>query len=195
MTTTVSFPSDPVVNGATEIQATVFNAVAADYSPANYSAVQLFVGRNGSLDYLPNFKNGIAAPEWQFFLRKDVTGASATYRNLIGVKTISRVRGITGFSSVVGKNISVNITQFRVEVYNWFATLATLTDTTIMPIWSTAMCTYTVVVDPESGGLLYGDGSHRSLTEAMGFLLTQVAANKPTNGPAINAISGTSPLG
>lgn len=195
MTTTIAYPADPVTAGATEIQSTTFVAVSADYSALDWAGAQLLVSRKVGqfFDFFP--KTQVVDPNWRFYVRKDMTGASAGQRNLIGVRTISKTKGIASFSGAQGVNIVVPVTQHRVEVYNWHLAVLTMTDSTTVPVVQCTFASYTIIEDPESGAFLYGDGAHRSLEEASGFIITRVAANKPTNGPALNALTGLYPLG
>jgi hypothetical protein len=188
--TTISFPADAVVNGATEIQATTFAIVPADYVAVPYSSVQQFRTRNGAMPELPQFKSGIAPAEWSFYMRKDLTGGAAAHRNLLGVQVFSSSDGQSAFSTTLGKNINLTVQSYRARVYNWYPVVLTLTDSTPITIWSVTLNQIPVFVDPETGAFLTGDGTHRSLTEASGFLMTQVAANKPSLAPLINAASG-----
>lgn len=195
MTTAITFPADPVTNGATVIQTSNFNIVTTDYMSVGYSAVQLFKKRAGiQIDGLPNFANGVATPDWQFFFRKDLANASASFRNLIGLRTDTKTRGVSAFSGALGKVISTNVMIHRVESHNWSPSVVTLTDLTALIVWTESVAVYTFIVDPESGTLLSGDGSHRSMTEAESFLLLKVAGAVPTNGPAINIATGVAPF-
>lgn len=194
MTTTISHPSDPITNGASEIQGTVFAIVSADYTNIDPASARQYVQRKSlqKFAYFPTGKD--IDPSWKFYIRKDMTGSSAGQRNLIGIRVVTQTVGIEAFSNDVGRMINVPVTVHRVESYNWVVALLTLTSTVIVPVWVLYHASYSLIEDPESGALLYGDGSHRSLMEAMGFLLTQVAANKPTNAPALNAVTGISPV-
>jgi len=196
MSTSISFPADAVVAGATEIQTTNFALVAADYQSVEYRAVSLFASRipGVKLDYLPKFANGVATPDWTFFMRKDLAGTNAMYRNLIGVKVVTSNTSVSGYSPSVAKVVSLPIQSHRIEVYNWHPAAVTLTDGTVFARWGVNIAAYVFYVDPESGQLLYGDGSHRSLYEAVNFLLTPVAANKPSASPALALVTGISPL-
>jgi hypothetical protein len=194
MTTTISFPSDPVTNGATEIQTTNFALVAADYSLISWGSAQQYInGKGQRIQYFP--KTGVEDPNWTFYIRKDMSGSNASLRNLIGVHVVKENSQINAFSGALAKQVAIPIQTQRIEVYNWHPATITLTDGTVVTRIMCAFASYYVVVDPESGGLLFGDGSHRVLTEAIGFMLTPVAANKPVNTPALNALSGINPLG
>lgn len=193
--TTIAYPADPVVAGATEIQSTTFANVAADYTSLDWQGAQLLVARKVGqvFDYFP--KSVTPDPNWRFYVRKDLTGAAAGQRNLIGIKVVSKTKGVGVFSGAQGANLVVPVTQIRVESYNWHLAVLTLTDNTSVPVVLCDFASYTLVQDPESEAILYGDGTHRSLDEAVGFLVVRTAANKPTNAPALNAITGLYPLG
>jgi len=192
----VTFPSDPVTNGATEIQATVFNVVAADYSRAEAGAVVLFTRARASLRGLPQIVKGVMPIEWMFFMRKDMSGTSAGLRNLIGIRTTQYVQQQSGFSSALGKQIVVPATITRIDVYNWYAQRITMTDSTVLHYWTTASGGLEIVANPETGELeVLAGGNHRPVYEALGFLFTQVAAGNPTLTPSYQLASGLSPLG
>jgi hypothetical protein len=195
MTTTIAKPADPVTNGASEIQTTNFALVAADYTQVLYPAVRFFLTKsgNGKPDLMPSFNNGNIDPSWMFFLRKDLAGDVAA-RNLIGVHIVSTTGQATSYSSALGRQVVMPVVSHRAEVYNWNPARLTLTDGTIITRWVVDIASYTFVVDPESGAFLSGDGSHRSLYEAVNFLLTPVAANKPSNAPALALVTGISPV-
>jgi len=196
MTTAVTYPADPVTNGASEIQTTNFALVNADYMSVPFSAVRLFMTRSGvaKLDMLPNMQNGNVDPTWAFFLRKDLVGTDATSRNLIGVHVVTTTTPATSFSVSLGRAFSLPIVAHRVEVYNWSPARLTLTDGTVLTRWTVSFAAYNFVVDPESGSLLYGDGASRALYEAVNFVLTPVAANKPVATPALALVTGISPV-
>jgi hypothetical protein len=193
MTTTVTYPADPVTNGASEIQATVFAVVAADYTPLSWNAAQRYVQERKS-DFVSFPKGAKEDTAWQFYIRKDMSGTTAGQRNMLGVRVTSRTSGATGFSVTTGNVIRFNVQRYTIEVLNWFCAILTLTDTTTLPVWEHAAIAYPCIVDPESGAILAGVGAYRSILEAMGFALTQVAANSPSNAPAMNALSGIFPL-
>jgi hypothetical protein len=195
MSTSIAFPSDAVVKGATEIQSTTFALVAADYVRVDLPVVIRFIADNGSVEGLPDPRNKGAngLPEWQFFRRKDLTGADAAYNNLVGVKTVVSSRTIPTWDPSISAKASVPIQVRRSEAYNWHVALMTLDSGAVIPIWTQTFASYSIYVDP-AGVVLYGDGNHRSLEEATAFLLTRVAANKPTNEKAIAVAYASNPL-
>jgi hypothetical protein len=142
---------------------------------------------------MPTFNNGNIDPSWSFFLRKDLASDAAA-RNLIGVHVVSSTASTQSYSSALGRTITIPVVAHRVEVFNWNPARLTLTDGTIITRWVVEAAFYNFLVDPESGTLLSGDSSHRALYEAVNFLLTPVAANKPSNTGAVALVSGISPV-
>lgn len=195
MTTTISYPADAVTKGATEIQATTFALVAADYVRVDLSAVQQFIANNGSLESLPNPQNKGAngLPAWQFFRRKDMSGANSAFANLIGLKTVISGRNVAAWDVTNTRGAAVPVQVRRIEGYNWYPILMTLDSGVVAPIWTVDYDSYTVVLDP-MGTVLYGDGSHRVGTELRGFMLTYAAASQPTNERALAAMFGNNAI-
>lgn len=193
MATTIAFPADPVTNGATEIQATVFNAVAADYSQISWAAAQNIMRQ---VPYkVPEFpRTNTEDPTWAFAVRKDLASSSAPSRNLIGVQVVDATQNMNVFSGALGSQISVPIRAKIVSVYNWVRHTITLTDGTAVTAIRPYGVSVPVFVDPETGNLLDEDETYNALMEGTGFLFKQVAANSPTREPFYAVISGLYPL-
>jgi hypothetical protein len=188
-----AYSSDPVVAGATEIQATTFNIVATDYVAAQANVVARFKAAHPSLRGLPDVSKGIP-PEWAFYFRKDLTAQNSGFRNMIGVRVTRQSQSTSGFSTTIGKTVAIAATIYRVEVFNWYPVKVTLTDTTALLYWLTATASQEVIVDPETQVLAGTGNGHRLFTEAAGFLFTQVAANPPNQDPLMNLIGGIGPV-
>lgn len=194
MATTIAFPGDAVTNGATTIQATVFNAVAADYTPLSWSGAQNVMNQ---VPYkVPDFpRSAQEDPTWAFYIRKDLASASAPNRNLIGVKVTDSRQSINAYSGAQGASIQVPISCKVLSVYNWASHTVTLSDGTAVKLIRPYVVTVPVYVDPETGNLLDAGGTYNATMEALGYLFLQVAANVPTRAPLYAAVSGIYPLG
>jgi hypothetical protein len=196
MTVTVAYPSDPVVNGATLIQSSTFIPVAADYEKvSDWSTVQRLAGqKSNKLRNFPLTKT--ADPTWIFFVRNDLTGGSATDRNLLGIQLItSNVQSET-FSATAGGRLIVPNQEHFMVVNNWYPKRMTLTSGEIVTRWHLDGGFKTFMTSPEDGNIIDDDVlAYRALEEALGFLQLRVAAGPPTMVPATNVIGGSSPLG
>lgn len=192
MATSIAYPADPITQGATAIQATTFDPVSADYTQISWSAAQNLMRGKGQK--VRDFPTGAENPAWTFFARNDLAGATATLRNLLGVHVSSVVSNSNVYSTSVGQQIVVPITEFHVKAVNWHCYQLTLTDGTKITRVVPMTTEIAIPVDPETSQLMYNDGTWRSLYEALGCLLQQAAASNPTIVPAINAIAGVNPL-
>jgi hypothetical protein len=194
--TTISYPSDPVVNGATLIQSTTFLPVAADYEKvSDWSTVQRLAGQK--TNKLRNFPlSKLADPTWTFYVRNDLTGGSTTDRNLLGIQLIeSKVQDET-FSATAGGRLIVPTQEYFMVVNNWYPKRKTLTTGEIITRWHLDGGFKTFSTDPEDGNIMDDDVlAYRALEEALGFLQKRVAAGPPTMVPATNIIGGSYPLG
>lgn len=193
MATTIAFPSDAVTNGATEIQATVFNAVAADYSQISWNAAQNIMRQ---VPYkVPEFpRTTNEDPTWSFIIRKDLASSSAPSRNLIGVHVVDASQNMNVFSGALGSQISVPIRAKVVSIYNWVRHTITLTDGTAITAIRPYSVSIPIFVDPETGNMLDADETYNAVIESLGFLFLQVAANSPTRAPLYATVSGLYPL-
>jgi len=192
MATAITYPADPVTQGATVIQASVFDIVSADYTLITWaSAMNIAKSKTSALDGMPS---GNENPTWMFLTRSDLSGATATLRNLLGIQTTVRSKSHNVYSSAKGAMITVPVQKYTVWAHNWHPATLTLTDLTSIPEWVVASARMQILVDPETGQLIYATETHRGLYEAIGLLLNQNAATVPTLEPLINAISGVRPV-
>lgn len=191
---TLNYFTSPVANGATTLQSTVFNTLLTDYARADANTVATFKANRVGIRGLPDMKGGAIPMNWTFMLRKDMVGAQAAFRNLIGIKTVKLAASVSGYSIAIGRAISVPIEIVRVEVYNWYPQKVTLTDGTALVVWTVANVGFDAVIDPENGDVMLLSGSHEHVYEALGLLFNQVAATVPTFVPFYTAMSGLSPV-
>lgn len=193
MATTITFPADAVNNGATEIQATVFALVAADYAPLSWGQAQNVMR---AIPYkVPNFpKTATEDPNWMFFVRKDLASASAPSRNLIGISVVDSRQALNAFSGALGTQISIPLNCKVIMVYNWVVHIVTLSDGTSVQVVRPYVAGVPILVDPETGNLLDDADTYNALLETIGFMFTQVAASSPSRARLYALVSGINPL-
>lgn len=192
MATTIGHPADPVTNGATEIQSTTFNGVLADYSPLTWGSAQRIIA--GKEHPVRRFPKGAEDPTWAFYGRVDLAGANAALRNIIGVHVVQTSQQQKGVSASAG-NVTLAVLEFYVEVINWYPEVLTTDNLGTVVRFKPYSASMGLTADPAgTGTLLYGDGTHRALDEAVGFILRRNAASVPTFEPLLNAIGGVHPL-
>lgn len=195
-----TFPSDPVSNGATAIQATIFNVVSADYIKIDASGLAAFIRDNKGVKGLPALTgNGTIPLEWQFFRRKDMAAGLAKLRNIVGVKTVVDVQtSALTFSPNLGKNIAVPTQIYRIAAHNWHPIQMELDNEANIVYWMHDSAEFSLLIDPETGTVVESSTPGEltnPLYEALGFLFAQTAANYPAVTPSLNAMSGFSPIG
>lgn len=191
---TITLPSDPISNGATGIQGTVFNIVPADYVVCTAQMVARFKAAHPTLRSLPDVSKGGIPLDWSFIMRKDMAPSLSLYRNLVGIRVTKYAQPASGFDATLGRAITVSATVTRIEAFNWYPSDFEMVNATHLTFWSVASVSDEVITDPETGLIARGPNAHRSVQEAAGFLFTQVAAGVPTETFLLNWVSGISPI-
>jgi hypothetical protein len=190
MTDTITFPSDPVVKGATEIQSTNFALVAADYTKIDWQEAKSFVGQQikagQRVDLFPN--GAVQDFNWKFALRKDITGVGAAQRNLIGARSTVNIVGAKGYLPDVGSRQNSFVIR-TVEIHNWYTIVVTQGDGTVTPLRLLDRHSHSFVETP-GGEILYGVGDSNMMLETLGFLAVPSAATTPTVLRGLNLATG-----
>lgn len=185
---TMSYPSDPIINGASTIQTSTFACIAADYKAVTHKQAMKYTEDKEAFKYFPKTD----LPGWSFFIRADLTGASSNLRNLIGIRT--QVISAQHKAYATGGDSVFRVVDHEVEVSNWVPGQRNLADGTIATRWKLYRVLMTLSLDPETGSFYIDQGEQRSLEETTGFLLRRVGGSNPTLVPAMNAIAGMHPL-
>lgn len=193
MTSSIAYPADPVTQGATLIQSTTFANVAADYQKIDWAtAYRYMTGKGYPVRDFPKSKE--PDPNWVFYIRKDLSGGSATDRNLIGIRVSQLSIKTTVFSVAAGGNLVVPLNEWNVQVINWAPYRTTLTTGEIYTRFVPYSASVVLPSDPETGNLLYDTTTYRLLEEAVGMILLRSAAAAPTLDPVTNLIGGGDPI-
>lgn len=188
MAATISYPCDPVVNGAAEIQATVFAFVAADYSKIDQQAAYGVLKRaKNPAKYFPTQPN----PSWSFGKRKDVAGQNGV--QIIGIQVLEATVGREYYSQTAQLDTVQNVQLYEVFVHSWHPNLITKTDASVINVGLHKVVGDMVVINPESGEKLTGDGAFKHLLECVGVLYGMTAASYPTTTPIGSVYGFTMP--
>lgn len=186
---TFTYPADPVTAGAAAIQSTTFANVAADYTAVNHAQAKAYMSDKPGIRYFPAKET----PGWSFFIRNDLSGASANLRNLIGIKVTKFATNQSTFS-VSNGTYNVPVGDTEIAVYNWYPVQRTLSDSSIITRFKADVAIKTLSLDVENANVGTDVGETRTLEEAVGFLLLRAAASAPVLTPALKALAGLNPL-
>lgn len=186
---TFGYPADPVTAGAASIQSTTFANVAADYTAVTHDQAKAYLTGKAGVRYFP----AKLTPGWSFYIRNDLSGASANLRNLIGIR-VQQFSGNHNAFSVANGSYLVPVGDTEIAVYNWYPVQRTLSDSSIITRFKCDWAMKTLSLDVENSNVGTDVGETRTLEEAVGFLLLRAAASAPTLTPALKALAGIHPL-
>jgi hypothetical protein len=195
MATTIAYPADPVVKGATEIQSTTFANDAADYSEVTWSRAKSIVsGFPSNARFFPKGTN--EDPNWSFYIRNDMAGASANKRSVFGVKRLMTNSRSNQFDPSNGQIIVPHV-DVDITIHAWTPYQVTLDSGVSYTRIAHFSASIELTIDPTNGDVLVDSNVAvaRHLDEVVGFLILRAAATAPVLTPALNIVAGVDPLG
>lgn len=189
---TLTLPSLATANGASTIQTSNFDIVAADYRETSYQSVTQFA-RNTE-GGLPGVPKTYDATFVTWLMRSDMPAAQSHQANIIGFKVTQSKIGRTVFSTDSQKYVNIVLQATRVEVHNWFPTQLALSGGLILTQFVEGGFWITAIRDPESGAITFHSDHSKIVYESLAMCFSQVAANYPAADRIYKVVAGLMPI-
>lgn len=194
MSVTIRIPSNPMTNGITPLQATVFNPVAAHYSIVSYVTAAYMIRNSGVAKkplYFPKNEDG-SFVAWM--ARNYLATESMKYADILAWKAFIDTGEGKIYVSDLSRFTAVQLQDVYLQSYAFYLDVQTDSITgQATEKWKTVEMTHPMPKNFQTGDqFAYPDVYHVCMT-VLGLSFNQIAGNVPGTVPAQRRAAGQMP--